>query len=243
MNGFQVLEVEYEETVADPEAVARRLVAFCGLDQEPGCLAFHEGKRPVRTASVSQVRQPISTRSVARWKHYESALGKLFALLEDGPGGRGGLTVASAGSISVSPMPSSCSRSHRASFVILHAFGLQFLRVGLIDRSAQSRARCFGVSDRSEDYPTLNEPLRQAARRAAAGWSYVAGTLGKKRSAGCQTGSALHRQKAPQSRRGFSVLIREVLNDGGCAELAADPLKRFDLLSTPLPNLDRKRGE
>jgi tetratricopeptide (TPR) repeat protein len=77
----EVLEVEYEETVADLEGVARRLVAFCGLEWEPACLAFHQSKRPVRTASVSQVRQPVYTGSVARWKHYEQALGALFARL------------------------------------------------------------------------------------------------------------------------------------------------------------------
>jgi hypothetical protein len=77
-----VLEVDYEETVADREAVARRLVAWCGLDWEPGCLAFHEGKRPVRTACVSQVRQPVYKHSVARWKPYESALCALFDRLE-----------------------------------------------------------------------------------------------------------------------------------------------------------------
>ena len=49
-----------------------------------GCLAFHEGKRPVRTASVTQVRQPIYQRSVARWRHYEKSLGPLFDRLEDG---------------------------------------------------------------------------------------------------------------------------------------------------------------
>lgn len=76
-----LLEVDYEETVADLELVARRLVAWCGLEWEPGCLAFHENRRPVRTASVTQVRQPIYTRSVARWKHYETALGPLFAKL------------------------------------------------------------------------------------------------------------------------------------------------------------------
>ncbi len=77
-----MLEVDYEETVADLEGVARRLVAWCGLDWEPACLAFHEGKRPVRTASVTQVRQPIYKRSVARWKNYESDLGPLFSRLE-----------------------------------------------------------------------------------------------------------------------------------------------------------------
>jgi tetratricopeptide (TPR) repeat protein len=76
-----LLDINYEDTVADLEGVARRLVAWCGLDWEPSCLAFHESKRPVRTASVTQVRQPVYTRSVARWKHYESALGELFAKL------------------------------------------------------------------------------------------------------------------------------------------------------------------
>jgi tetratricopeptide (TPR) repeat protein len=79
-----LLEVDYEETVGDLEGVARRLVARCGLEWEPGCLKFHEGKRPVRTASVAQVRQPLYTRSVARWRHYEAALGALFAKLGDG---------------------------------------------------------------------------------------------------------------------------------------------------------------
>ena len=74
-------EVNYEETVADLESVARRLVAACGLPWEPACLEFHRTDRPVRTASVMQVRQPVYQRSVARWKHYEPALGELFAAL------------------------------------------------------------------------------------------------------------------------------------------------------------------
>jgi tetratricopeptide (TPR) repeat protein len=76
-----LLEVSYEETVTDFEAVARRLVAWCEVEWEPACLEFHQTKRPVRTASLTQVRQPVYTRSVARWKHYESALGELFAKL------------------------------------------------------------------------------------------------------------------------------------------------------------------
>jgi Flp pilus assembly protein TadD len=77
-----LLEIDYEDTVADLEGVARRLLAFCGLEWEPECLAFHKSSRPVRTASVTQVRQPIYNRSVARWKHYESFLAPLFARLE-----------------------------------------------------------------------------------------------------------------------------------------------------------------
>lgn len=74
-------EVSYEDAVADLDNVARRLVAACGLDWEPGCLDFHRTRRPIRTASVAQVRQPIYTRSVARWKKYEPHLASLFASL------------------------------------------------------------------------------------------------------------------------------------------------------------------
>ena len=77
----QIHEVRYEDTVADLEGVARRLIAACGLDWEPGCLEFYRTRRPVRTASVTQVRQPVYKRSVARWKHYEGPLADLFASL------------------------------------------------------------------------------------------------------------------------------------------------------------------
>ena len=79
-----LLEVDYEETVADLEGVARKLVAWCGLEWEPKCLEFYQAKRPVRTASAVQVRQPVFRTSVGRWKHYEQALGPLFARLERG---------------------------------------------------------------------------------------------------------------------------------------------------------------
>lgn len=81
-----IVEVAYEETVADLEGVARRLVAACGLEWDPACLAFHSTRRVVRTASIVQVRQPIYTRSVGRWKHYEGALADLFARLSAGAG-------------------------------------------------------------------------------------------------------------------------------------------------------------
>jgi tetratricopeptide (TPR) repeat protein len=76
-----LLEVDYEETVTDLETVARRLVAWCGLEWEPGCLDFHSLRRPVGTASAVQVRRPIFRTSVGKWKHYEPALGELFGQL------------------------------------------------------------------------------------------------------------------------------------------------------------------
>jgi tetratricopeptide (TPR) repeat protein len=81
-----MLEVSYEETVADLEAAARRLVSWCDLEWDPACLAFHQGQRLVRTASITQVRQPIYTRSVARWKHYQQALEPLLEQLRHSDG-------------------------------------------------------------------------------------------------------------------------------------------------------------
>jgi hypothetical protein len=73
-----LLEVDYEELIADQEGVSRRLVAWLGLEWDDACLSFHRTERLVRTASVAQVRQPIYRRSVARWKHYEAMLQPLL---------------------------------------------------------------------------------------------------------------------------------------------------------------------
>jgi hypothetical protein len=73
--------VDYEEAVTNLEGVARRLVSACGLDWEPACLEFHGTQRPIRTASVSQVRQPVYRKSVGRWKNYEFALAEMFGQL------------------------------------------------------------------------------------------------------------------------------------------------------------------
>ncbi len=84
------VEVDYEETVDDLEGVARRVIAACGLQWEPACLEFHRTERPIRTASVTQVRQPVYKQSVGRWKNYQDSLADLFgALPADLPGERG----------------------------------------------------------------------------------------------------------------------------------------------------------
>jgi tetratricopeptide (TPR) repeat protein len=81
------LDVRYEDIVADQEAQSRRLIEYCGLEWNDACLDFHKNKRAVRTASVTQVRQPIYKSSVERWRPYEKFLGPLFdALGELAPG-------------------------------------------------------------------------------------------------------------------------------------------------------------
>jgi hypothetical protein len=73
-----MLEVQYEEVVEDLEGQARRIVAHCGLEWDDACLRFHETERPVRTASASQVRQPIYRSAVGRWRPYRQWLRPLL---------------------------------------------------------------------------------------------------------------------------------------------------------------------
>lgn len=79
----KVLHLQYEALVRDPEANIRRLLAHCGLEFEASCLAFHETKRSVRTASAEQVRQPMYSSGVGYWKHFEADLGPLKHALGD----------------------------------------------------------------------------------------------------------------------------------------------------------------
>jgi tetratricopeptide (TPR) repeat protein len=78
----RILEVDYESLVGAPEAGARRLVAFCGLDWEDACLRFHENPAPVATLSALQVREPINRRSIGRWTRYAPQLAPARALIE-----------------------------------------------------------------------------------------------------------------------------------------------------------------
>ena len=79
---LRLLEVRYEELVADQETQSRRLIDFLGLPWDPACLEFHKTQRTVTTASVWQVRQPMYSRSVGRWRNYERHLGPLFDVLD-----------------------------------------------------------------------------------------------------------------------------------------------------------------
>lgn len=77
------LEVDYEVMVGDFASQAQRIVAHCGLEWDPACLRFYETSRPVHTASMTQVRQPIYSSSVGRWRPDATLLQPLL----DGLGG------------------------------------------------------------------------------------------------------------------------------------------------------------
>jgi tetratricopeptide (TPR) repeat protein len=73
----RILRVQHEDVVEDLEGNVRRLLEFCSLDFEPGCLEFYKNERSVRTASSEQVRQPIFKEGLDQWRHFEPWLGPL----------------------------------------------------------------------------------------------------------------------------------------------------------------------
>ena len=83
----QILEVQYEETVADVAAQARRMLEFIGVEFESRVLNFHTNRRIVMTPSTQQVRQPIYGTSIDSWQRYGSALDPLITALQMGVAG------------------------------------------------------------------------------------------------------------------------------------------------------------
>ncbi len=81
--GDRLLEIPYEDLVADQTQGTARLLAHCGLPWHDDCLAFHRNSAPVSTPSAAQVRRPIYTDSVARWKRHAEALEPVRQFLVD----------------------------------------------------------------------------------------------------------------------------------------------------------------
>ena len=82
--GFMIT-VKYEDVVADTEGQAKRLIKFLGLPWNDKCVDFHKSDRPVKTASVAQVRKPIYKTSVQRWKKYGAGLQPLVDAIDSKP--------------------------------------------------------------------------------------------------------------------------------------------------------------
>jgi hypothetical protein len=82
--GEAIFDAVYDDFVLDPQTVTRALLDFLGLEWHAGCLEFQRVANRVRTASVSQVREPLYRRSSGRWRNYERHLESLRRELENG---------------------------------------------------------------------------------------------------------------------------------------------------------------
>ena len=80
----RIYEINYEETVTNLEDQARKLIDFIGLEWNDACLEPHKQERAVLTASKSQVRRPVYTSSIERWKRYEKQFQPLVKTIEAG---------------------------------------------------------------------------------------------------------------------------------------------------------------
>jgi hypothetical protein len=78
-----VLEVAYEELVAEPEPMTRKIAAFCGLKWDPSCLQFEKKDGASFTFSEIQVRKPLNRDGLERWRNYQAELESLSKLLTD----------------------------------------------------------------------------------------------------------------------------------------------------------------
>ena len=78
----RIIDISYEDTAHDTESNARRLIEALGLEWDDACLHFHQSPSGVATASAVQVREPAHTRSIGRWRRYESQLAPMRRELE-----------------------------------------------------------------------------------------------------------------------------------------------------------------
>lgn len=78
---LSILDVRYEQLLEDQEGESRRLLEYCDLSWEDACLEFHTSRRPVRTASSWQVRQPLYKGAKARWRNFDAHLDGLKSAL------------------------------------------------------------------------------------------------------------------------------------------------------------------
>lgn len=77
------IDVDYEQLVAHQQSTTETMLAYCGLDWEDGCRDFHQNRAPSATASAAQVRRPLYSGSVARWRQHAAELAPLARFLAD----------------------------------------------------------------------------------------------------------------------------------------------------------------
>ena len=78
-----IYEISYENLVNNIEIEAKGILNYCGLNFEQNCLSFYENKRPVKTASVYQVRQKMYSSSIKRSNNFLKELDPLISTLKE----------------------------------------------------------------------------------------------------------------------------------------------------------------
>lgn len=79
-----IFHIDYDSLIDDQEGLSRELISYCGLEWQAQCLSFHKTERHIATASRLQVRRPLYSSSIQRWRNYDRFLGPLQAALFEG---------------------------------------------------------------------------------------------------------------------------------------------------------------
>ena len=80
----EIFTINYEDIINSPNERIKDLLEFCNVEFEENCLNFHQSKRPVKTASSEQVRQPMYKTGLDYWKNYANHLETLIKHFSDG---------------------------------------------------------------------------------------------------------------------------------------------------------------
>ncbi len=78
----EIFDAKYEEIIESPEKKIKELLSFCSLDFEKECLKFYETKRPIKTVSSNQARQPLYDSSISSYKNYEMLMKDIFSKID-----------------------------------------------------------------------------------------------------------------------------------------------------------------
>ncbi len=78
----EIYDSDYHRLTVNQEEESRKLIDYCGLEWDEACLDFHKTKREIRTASATQVRQPMYQSSNKAWEGFRDVLAPMFDLLD-----------------------------------------------------------------------------------------------------------------------------------------------------------------
>ena len=81
--GDRIMNIQYESLISEPETKVKSLLDHIGLEWDDKCLRFYDNSRDVNTPSYSQVRKPLYTSSMNRWKNYAKHVNTLQESLKD----------------------------------------------------------------------------------------------------------------------------------------------------------------
>ena len=80
--GDFIYDINYEELVLNPDTEIKKLISFCDLEWEDSCKLFYKNKRPIKTVSISQAREPLFNSSISSFENYKTYLTNLFSNLD-----------------------------------------------------------------------------------------------------------------------------------------------------------------